>query len=151
MMDSLTQQIDEIEKLIPEHERVNPAVSKASMGWQIAHTLLVIKTVVTALERSDPAHYKWKPNLLRPILLTLRYFPRGKGRAPKVARPEDLRPEALTAQLAETREMLKILSAMPPGKYFKHPYFGNIKVNKTEKFLRVHTHHHLKIMREINT
>jgi hypothetical protein len=38
---------------------------------------------------------------------------------------------------------------MSSDKYFEHPYFGKLRLNKTIKFLEIHTNHHLEIINDI--
>jgi hypothetical protein len=38
---------------------------------------------------------------------------------------------------------------MRQEQYFHHPFFGHLKLNKTIKFLEIHTNHHLQIIHEI--
>ena len=114
---------------INDLDRKNTNVSKSSVGWHIEHSLKTIDLIITACKKSDPSTYQWKFKLNRFLILdVLQKIPRGKGKAPKVVQPE---------------------GDMHENCYFFHPYFGNLNKKATEKFLALHTNHHLKIIEDI--
>ena len=84
------------------------------------------------------------------IFLTLGYFPRGKGKAPKhVKPPEVILKEDLISQVEAAKSNIKILGSLDTNSFFKHPLFGNINTKRVYRFLEVHTKHHLKIIDDI--
>lgn len=146
----LQQSLAQLESHLPHMDRSDPKVSRQSVGWQVHHSLQVLNTVLTALEKSDPAAYKPEFHLLRYVLLTLGWFPRGKAKAPKAVRPpETFSREDIERQLQEAREHLSRLDALPARSHFPHPYFGSLNKTQTVRFLGVHTRHHLKIVEDI--
>ena len=88
-MTKLSQCIDQLEKKIILHEKINLAVSQSSIGWHIDHSLLVINGIVAQLKNSNPNQYKWRFNLSRFYIQTINKIPRGKGKAPKIVQPTE--------------------------------------------------------------
>jgi len=149
-MDKLLKLIDELESKNLFYSRSNPAVSKASVGWHIEHSLLVIGKTIKALENSDPKDYKWEFSLARLVVYTRNKVPRGRGKAPEVVRPKgDIQKDSLKANIELARGKVRELSSLHPKQNFKHPYFKKLDVKDTLKFLRLHTKHHLDIIVEI--
>lgn len=148
---SLTTLINELESYIPQHQQENPTVSSSTVGWQIAHALKVVRGVVRSLETSKPEDYQFKFSPSRMVILTLQKIPRGKGRAPKMVRPveEDLSPEALKEQVASARRAVGKLKQLPKAVHFTHPMFGDLKKKQAEKFIQIHTQHHINIIRDM--
>jgi len=153
MMDQLSRlssYLDKIESYIPEHEKTNTSISKATIGWQIDHSLKVINSVVAAVQKSDPASYANNLKFLGKVFLKLGYFPRGKAKAPKHVKPPELiSKEDLTTQLEQARLSIKTIPQLDKNAYFKHPLFGNVNTKRVSRFLEVHTNHHIKIIRDI--
>ena len=58
-MNRLTALINELETKIQHSEKLNTAVSKAAVGWHIQHSLLVALGIITAVEKSNPADYRY--------------------------------------------------------------------------------------------
>ncbi|MBX7243330.1 MAG: DinB family protein [Bacteroidia bacterium] len=149
-MEKIIRQLNELEARIPDCDKINPAVSAASVGWHIEHVLLATGKVIDAVSASDPGMYKWKFNKNRLIVFFLNKIPRGKGRAPKPSVPKgETTRESLTESLEKTRSRVPKLSGLQPNHYFDHPVFGKINRKQTLKFLKMHLEHHLKIIREI--
>ncbi|MCP4122409.1 MAG: YhcU family protein [Bacteroidetes bacterium] len=147
---SLEKQIDKLESLIPQASTYKKEISRQTAGWHIHHSLKVIHTILTALERSKPEKYRWIFNMNRAILLSVGWFPRGRAKAPKIARPPDeVDLNGIQEELTAVRSLMDILENQPKDSYFKHPYFGMLNMPDANKFLRLHTHHHLKIIRDI--
>jgi hypothetical protein len=132
-------------------EQIKPTVSKSSVGWHIEHSLKTIDLITTACKTSDPSKYQWKFNLNRFLILdVLRKIPRGKAKAPKVVQPEgDITRESLQLHLEKVHQNLENWENLDPNCYFFHPYFGHLHKKATEKFLKLHTLHHLQIIEDI--
>ena len=147
---NLNNYISQIESHIPKHEYINPKVSKSSIGWHLDHSLKVINSVIDTLEKSNPAEYQNNFNFLGKVFFILGFFPRGKARAPKyVLPPEHITKADLLAQLETTKTNIDIIKNLDNNAYFKHPLFGHINTKRVNRFLMLHTNHHLKIIRDI--
>ena len=78
-MHNLEKLIHELESKLPHSEKINPSVSRASVGWHIEHTLMATFQIVHAVENSNPEKYSWKFNPKRLLVFTINKIPRGKG------------------------------------------------------------------------
>ena len=136
---------------INDFERKNIDVSKSSVGWHLEHSLKTIDQIITACKNSEPSTYQWKFKLNRFwIMDVLHKIPRGKARAPKVVQPEgDISKESLQMHLEKVYQNLENWEDIYENYYFFHPFFGNLNKKATEKFLVLHTNHHLKIIEDI--
>ena len=134
-----------------DYNRMNTVVSKSSVGWHLEHSLKTIDQIITACKKSDPSIYQWKFKLNRFLILdVLQKIPRGKAKAPKVVQPEgDISKESLQLHFEKVGQNLENWEDMNENCYFFHPYFGNLNKKTTEKFLALHTNHHLKIIEDI--
>lgn len=142
--------LNEIESFIPEFEKKNVKVSKATVGWQLDHSLKVINSVVNAMQNSDSNLYKDDFKFTGKLLLKFNYFPRGKAKSPQhVNPPEIIQKEDIIAQLAIARKNIKSIMYLDNNAFFKHPLFGNVNKNRVLPFLNAHTNHHLKIIKSI--
>lgn len=149
-VEKLNKYLDEIERRIPDRELKAEVISSVNVAWQLDHSLKVLISIATALKNSDPAEYRPKLNPWWFLFSNLQWLPRGKGKAPKVVRPEGQINEAdLAAQLAEARSLLSELNEIAANSFVSHPYFGHLKLKQAVHFLKIHTHHHLKIVRDI--
>jgi hypothetical protein len=129
---------------------VNPSVSAVSVGWHIEHSLLVIKQITSTVAQSDPKLFKQKFNFKRLWVFLLHYIPRGKAQAPKVVLPNsELSKQALEESIHHTYQALNYLKDCQKDQYFMHPFFGQLNRDQTIHFLSIHTHHHLKIIKDI--
>lgn len=139
-----------LESYIPDFEKTNKSVSKASIGWHLDHSLKVINTVVKSMENSDTALYENNFKLIGKVLLKLGFFPRGKAKAPKYVKPPEviLKSDIIT-QLIEARQNIRAIKNLNKNAYFKHPLFGNTNKFRVVPFLDTHTNHHLKIVKNI--
>jgi hypothetical protein len=149
-MKYLNNLIDELEQHILFLDKTNTTVSKASVGWHIEHSLKVLTQIIDAVEKSDPEKYKWCFNLKSTLVLSFNKIPRGKGKAPKTVIPEvNITGDTLKHHVEKTRFMINKIENLHPNHYFKHPYFGDMNLKPTKKFLGIHTNHHLKIIKDI--
>jgi len=150
MMKQLQILISELESHIPNFDKSYPKVSNSTVGWQIDHSLIMVNVIVDQLKKSNPNDYKWRFNKFRAIFKIVNQFPRGKVRAPKSVQPLGTASvEELKAKVILVRKNLADLELLPANSYFKHPIFGDLNLKQTIWFLRLHTKHHLKIIKDI--
>ena len=149
-MKKLEELIDELELFIKDQEKLNPAISAGSAGWHIEHCLLTIDIVMEALRISVPAQYQPKFNLWKNIVMISKIIPRGRAKAPRSVRPtRSHSTESLLQHVVNCRKQLNVFETLNRNHHFPHPYFGQMNSNQAMKFLRIHTVHHLKIIKEI--
>ncbi|MBC7390379.1 MAG: hypothetical protein H7329_14275 [Opitutaceae bacterium] len=142
--------LDKLESKISELDKINLAVSKASVGWHIDHTLMATIGILDALKNSDPKTYKWKFNFNRFFVYTINKIPRGRANAPKSVIPKDLILEKdLQQKMILSKQKIEEIIILKPNHYFNHPYFGHLNLKPSIKFLVIHANHHLKIIEDI--
>ena len=146
----LSNKLSEIESLIEKSDIENLKVSKKGIDWHLDHSLKVLIGIPKALHQSDPKAYKSNFNLMRLMVYTFNWIPRGKGKAPKHVRSYDpITKEQLYAQINLAKESLSILDTLDKNSHFAHPYFGILNLKNAKKMMSLHTEHHLKICRDI--
>lgn len=142
--------LPELANYIADYNQSNHAVSEASVGWHIEHSLLVIKQITATVAQSEPKLFKSKFNSSRFFVFLLNAIPRGKAKAPKVVIPaQDITLETLQDSLKNTYQAVAYLKDCQEQQYFMHPFFGQLNKKQTLRFLAIHTKHHLKIIRDI--
>jgi hypothetical protein len=147
---SLDKTITLLEQKIAHFDAVNLNVSSKGIDWHFDHSLKVINGVILSLKKSNPAEYQWKFNATRIFFLTKGSFPRGKAKAPKsVVNNENIMIDDVLTQLKTAKTLVSELNLLHPKSNFKHPYFGSLNLRMSKRFLKIHTHHHLKIMDDI--
>ena len=136
-MNTLETLLNEIETKIPQYNKTSLEISKSDVGWHIEHTLLTIIGVINLLSASNPKDYKWKFNFIRIVVLTTKKIPRGRAKAPEVVQPKgNYSIESLTTHLLVTKQKKETLQSMDKTNFFKHPYFGKLKLKQTMLFFR---------------
>lgn len=149
-MNALHNHLLQLEKHLPNLDKTNTNVSKSTIGWQIDHCLMVINGVIKQLEISNPSEFQSKFNFPKFLILTFKKIPRGKARAPKIVTPiEVATSEELKLKIDLAINNVSKLPTFSDKLFFKHPYFGDLSKKQTEKFLCIHTKHHLKIIEDI--
>ena len=150
MLHKLNKQLEELKYFIDLGDLKNTDVSKAGTYWHIDHSLNVIKAIIQALEESDPKNYKPKFSILKWVIMTFKTMPRGKGKAPKQTfGANQVTKQNLLQKHASTVADVAKITSIAEDKIFKHPLFGWMKKKDTIKFITIHTHHHIKIIRDI--
>ncbi|WP_164510826.1 DinB family protein [Nonlabens xiamenensis] len=125
-------------------------VSQQDIYWHIQHSLKVLEGIIQMMTESQPIDYAPRRSILKWIIMTTGWIPRGKGRAPKPTVPKKLMSkEELLKLWNAVDDSVSSLSHLPDDAHFKHPLFGSMKKLKAIKFMGIHTHHHLKIIRDI--
>jgi len=149
-MKELKKLLIELENLIPNHELLNPSVSKSNVGWHIEHILLTMNLVLESIHKSDPVNYKRTFNFNRLLVFSLNKIPRGKVRAPKAVQPKEyFTADSLIYHLEKAKTNLEKLSTLSANNYFEHPFMGHLNLKSTIRFIKIHTAHHIKIIKEI--
>ena len=150
MPDKIELLIADLERNIPFSDIQKANVSKANIGWHIEHSLLTIDRITGRLSQTDSRDYKWKLSFAKLFVFATNIIPRGRGEAPASVRPgADINPETLTKHVRVTKEKIKELALMINEQFFEHPYFGHLRLMQAIKFLKIHTKHHLKIIKDI--
>jgi hypothetical protein len=149
MINKLVNQLNEMQNFAEKWDVKNPDVSVESVGWHLLHNLKVINGMIASLAASDPSQYAPKFSYMKWSILLTKKIPRGKARAPKSALPTQIDKDELDAAL--DRASLSVLNLLnqSPKQYFTHPMFGDLNTKLTQRFLWIHTEHHLKIVRDI--
>ncbi|MEM7084873.1 MAG: DUF1569 domain-containing protein [Bacteroidota bacterium] len=146
----LTAPLSEIEEKFDYGHEIDPKVSKVTVAWHLDHMLKTINEICKALEASNPDAFKASINFSRIISLTLNYIPRGAAQSPSIVLPSgNITQSDLQRQLEEAKNRLILVFELPDNAHFNHPYFGIINRGQALRFIEVHTHHHLKIVRDI--
>jgi len=146
----LNKEIKTLKEMINHSKVKELEVSSNGIDWHIDHTLKAILVVSKILKKSDPSKYQRKYNLLRSVIFISGKIPRGKGKAPRsVLPPENILKKDLHHQFDEAVKALNEIENMPANSNFKHPYFGQLDLRLSMRFLDIHTNHHLKIMNDI--
>lgn len=149
-MEELKRLLTELESKIPNQELLNPLISKSSVGWHIEHILLTMNLVIESILKSNPDNYKRTFNLNRFIVFTMNKIPRGKVKAPRLVRPqEDFTTDSIKSHLEKVKSNLEKLNTLSANNYFEHPFMGQLNLKPTIRFIKIHTNHHLNIIKEI--
>jgi hypothetical protein len=149
-INDIIQLIESLEEKMPMMNFENKNISAVNVGWHVQHCFMVLNSIINALAKSDYTTYRWKLNLNRLLIFTLKKIPRGKGRAPKVVKPiDEITHTMLIESLSRAKENVLLLTGLQKNKYFLHPYFGQLNVKASIHFLKIHTNHHIAIINDI--
>ena len=125
-------------------------------GWSpyehVDHTARVVSAILTGLLQPDLPQIA-PVSLLGHAVLITGYIPRGKARAPSRVKPVRASVAELLATLDAMDELIGRVAdpgwISPKGSVIPHPYFGGMTSTQSLRFVGIHTHHHLKIVREM--
>jgi DinB superfamily len=148
-MKKLNALLNQLESNIPNYEKLNTAISAATVGWHIEHALLATTNIVEALKKSNAKDYSWQFNTKRFFVFTAGKIPRGKGKAPESVQPAVLNAAHLKTRIDTAKTKINELSTLDANNYFQHHFFGKLNVKATIKFLNIHMRHHLNIINDI--
>jgi hypothetical protein len=152
-MKSLAALLNELESFLPFIERRREAVSQATVGWHLEHSLVALIKMISGTEHSNPADYKKEPfNTKRFYVLTLGRIPRGQVKAPEMVKPgEQISRETILPLLEKSRKKVKSFEQLSSDHFFTHPFFGDLRIKPARKVIAIHTDHHIRIIRDILT
>ncbi len=148
-MNQLEKYLDELSTILSQQDKHNQTISKTDVGWHIEHILLTINMIINEVKKASPEKYKWTFKLPRILVFSMNKIPRGRAKSPTIVLPTTYNEHTLLDHLKLTKTTIKELENMSQEQYFHHPFFGHLKLNKTIKFLEIHTNHHLQIIHEI--
>ena len=148
-MKSIEQQLVALHTYVNNAQKINTSVSKVDVGWHVEHSLLVIIKMISALSASDPTQYKWKFNLSRAIVFAIHKFPRGKGKAPDAVKPKQIEKTDFELLFAKARQKIEELKQADPNSFYEHGVFGALNKKNTLTVLKIHTNHHIQIIKDI--
>lgn len=141
--------LDDIASKIEHKDKINVSISKSNIGWHLDHSLKVINSVITVLQKSE-TNYKWDFNLKRTYFFIRKSIPRGKAKAPKTVQSfEEITTTAIERQLKTAYFLIKELDTMDKKTNFIHPFIGRLHLKQAVLFIEIHTQHHLKIINDI--
>lgn len=148
-----TVQLEELIHLLElntvHHSTENIKISKSNVGWHIDHSLKVINSVISTLQKSD-VNYTWNINLKRTYFFIRKSIPRGKARAPKSVQSfEEISLKDIARQLKTAQFLIQELETMDKNTNFIHPFIGKLNLKQAILFLEIHTQHHLAIIDDI--
>ncbi|MEM1181926.1 MAG: DUF1569 domain-containing protein [Acidobacteriota bacterium] len=142
--------LDRMEARFQDRQCLAPEVSKVDVAWHLAHSIKVIEEIHKELDASDPKAYRANLNPLRALAFARGKLPRGKAKSPSVVLPPDVNTlEDLERQAATARTALLAWTQLPERSFFVHPVFGRLKRDHAERFIEIHTEHHLAIIADI--
>jgi len=142
--------LQKIESLLPEIDKENEKVSKASVGWHLEHSLLILNGSLKGLTMTNPQNYKPKSSIKKFIFINFGIIPRGKIKSPKQFIPLEIPTKKNLEKLLNLgKERLEAVKNLPSKSYITHPFLGDLDKKATLKFLGLHTNHHLKIIGDI--
>ncbi len=149
-MKSLAALINDFENKLPFFEQKKEAVSQVTVGWHVEHSLLALIKMITAVEHSTPADYKWKFNLKRSIVLGLGKIPRGKAKVPDSVKPAaEISLANIKGLMEKAIQKAELFEKLSQDKFFTHPVFGDVQLKQARRIIAIHTHHHIKIIDDI--
>lgn len=146
----LKHEMKELEIYIPRESAVNEDISSVKVGWHLEHTLLTINEIYNTMASSNPKDYKKRVNLTRLMMFSGNQIPRGKAKAPQIVMPNnDISVDSILKNYEQAKVVLQKFDDLEDNNYFKHPSAGYLNKADAKRFLKIHTEHHLKIIRDI--
>ena len=140
--------VEELHRESSQAHKSSIEVSKATVGWHIAHSyLVIIKSCENLLGNAGrpSQNPKW---FQQEVFFILRRIPRNKIQAPEFVVPIDYSEKEIKRLYNKTITLIEQVERITNG-YLSHPFLGPIKLKRVPLFLRIHTAHHLQIIREI--
>ncbi len=143
--------LKEINSYIARKDKKREKVSSRSIGWHIEHSLHVVSSVISALRHSNPEEYQTEFSVVKSYVFTKEEIPRGTAKSPEefISEKDDFETEELKELLEKVTHKLTLIENLDENAFFPHPFLGNLNKKDTLTFIRIHTIHHLKIMKDI--
>jgi len=147
---NLNKEFSQIEDYLEQREVINNSISKAPVKWHLLHMLQLINAVYRSVEQSKVADYNPKFSPVWMIVSSTGRIPRGRAKAPKSLNPTyDISEKDILTELEKAKQTLKKWDQLQKNNYFQHPVFNALNKRKTKRFIKIHTRHHLRIIKDI--
>lgn len=144
------QTLKNLDSRIPKHSIRNEKISAWTVGMQIEHCLKSTIGICKAITNSEPYRGKIKKGLIRRIIFLTGMIPRGRGKAPAAAIPDEQTTESELWELMEKATLLVQKAAeFDSACWWEHFVFGVMQRDEALKFIAIHNRHHLKIISDI--
>ncbi len=141
--------INKLIKHIDLAEKSNANVSSSSIGWHIAHSLLVIIKIGQALKNSEEKDYNPTFSKQKLFVFLFGKFPRGKAKAPEAVKPIQFYEDDINQLYEEALMASNVIKQANKNQFFNHPMFGHLNKKSTIRFLQIHSNHHISIINDI--
>ena len=151
MKNPLQKQFDELEFYFEKGDLLAPSVSAKGIYWHVDHCARILEGVPEMMRQSQPEDYRPKSSLMKFVVMKFGWIPRGKGKSPKHVLPDEnmLGKEEIARRLDHAFHQVNTMRDLNDDDFMRHPLFGSLKKTEAIKFLKIHTNHHIKIMRDI--
>jgi len=147
----MTDPIARLEIWFPAANTCAPTLSAWSIGAHCEHALLAIRGIAESMATSLPGAEPQKITLVGRVVLAARRIPRGKGVSPTSVLPAPtISTEALQALAAYARAACAQIPELPRQAWWRHHLFGVLHRDLAQRFIRIHTEHHLRIIAEVH-
>ncbi len=142
--------ITQLRSFLPRSAVTAPNVSAWHVGMHLHHCALSICGICKQLIASDSPMPRAGFSPVRSLMLITGWIPRGRAQSPEAVIPKyDIGTDEIVTLLDQGQALLSTASSLDRGRWFIHPMLGPMTRKQTLRFIAVHNHHHLKIMREI--
>lgn len=157
LLDEVLHQVDTL-LAVAEDEGSFPTARTPVSGWTaLEHAEHMAQADEGSLHQLDAALERDggpRTRLAGRVILAIGWIPRGAGKAPETSRPQTRGRDEVVAALRSVRGRIAALGenldrvAAARGRA-SHPIFGGLTPSQWLRFLRIHHHHHLKIIADI--
>ncbi|MGB5981993.1 MAG: hypothetical protein WBG46_07580 [Nonlabens sp.] len=146
----LSKEFAQMEQYLSSIEISNSNVSEAPVKWHLLHSLQVINGVIDMAGKSDPDSFNSKTNIKWRYVSIFGKIPRGQVKAPDVVNPTfRISKKDIMNELNKAKLSLLDWKNLQKNSYYEHHVLLHLNKRKIRRFLKVHTRHHLKIIRDI--
>lgn len=149
-LEELVSQHIQIEELIKEEDALNENVSKWFVHNHLEHILRANSSILDKILEGQPTLVKKSKSFFAYVMMLTGSIPRGKGESPDFLQPKNIGTELMLNELQSIKEKINKVDLKKGGILVEtHPYFGTLSINEWIRFMRIHTEHHLKIIKDI--
>lgn len=153
-------QLDELLTLASQPDLAAIRAQEVS-GWSVAeqleHLLLTDRMILdgfATLLAGTKTSAGGGPTAIGRFILLSGYIPRGRGRAPKGVVPGTLSPSEIASGFEEVKMRFEKLAPQlgeieASGATYRHPLLGDFNPGQWLRFVKIHHHHHQKLIRDI--
>lgn len=147
---NLSRELEKLEIYIEIEDSTKSSISQVSTYRHLMHSICVVDDVIDALQDSDPNTYMRNFNPTRCIVFLSWWIPRWAAQSPAHLKEfGKITKELLKTRLGQVKDKISLLEELDSHSHFGHSRFGQMNLVQTKRFLVLHTHHHIKIIKDI--